>query len=179
MQFALELDYQFSALGGYLGLLPDFQLPYLPRLLVDRFALLRLLHHHLQFLTKRDPRLAGLPGRGREALHDAVDLLRYLEDALLDLRYLCDDLPVVICEFDELFCVLGLYGLESFFFLLCHVAVIGVLIAADLVLLSWYRLETPNLNIERLAKNFLDIWAHCLGASVAEDVYAITVMARQ
>ena len=179
MQFALELDNEFSALGGDLGLLPDFQLPCLPRLLVDSFALLRLLHHHLQFLPKRDSRLAGLLGGSREALHDAVDLLRHLEDALLDLRYFCDDLPIVISEFAELFCVLGLYGLESFFFLLCHVAVIGVLIAADLVLLSWYRLETPNLNIERLAENFLDIWAHCLGASVAEDVDAIAVMARE
>ena len=138
MQLTLELDDELSPLCGNLGLLPDLQLPGFPGLLMYDLALLSLLHHHLQFFTESNPRLAGLPGRGREALHDAVDLLRYLEDALLDLCNFGDNLLVVVCELAELLCILGLYRLDGFFLLLGHVAIVRVLVAADLVLLCWH-----------------------------------------
>lgn len=57
---------------------------------------------------------------------------------MLDLCNFGDNLLVVVCELAELLCVLGLYRLDGFFLLLGHVAIVRVLVAADLVLLCWH-----------------------------------------
>ena len=176
MEFALQLDDEFSTLGRDLSLLPYLILPRFSCLLVDVFVFLRLVHHLPQLVSQCLPGVISLTRRLREFLHYLGDLLRYVEYARLHLSNLEYDLLVVVSESVHLLCILRLDVCEGFVFILCYVAISRIIVC---LVLSRHRLEPSNLHgeyvlspermVRLLRASILRVWVARLDAVVVGE----------
>ena len=96
MELTLQFDDELSTLSGDRGGLSDLELPCLPCLLVDLLRCLCLVPHLSQVVTEGQSGVLGITDRPAEVYHHAGDLVRHLEDALLDLSDLLDDLLLIV-----------------------------------------------------------------------------------